>query len=248
MANACVFCGDDSTSLTNEHFPPAWVSAVLPTEPTHMHYRMGTEGDAPPDVWMTKAYDSKVKVVCRRCNNTWMSRIEDRAKSVLPTYLLGHVRYMRPTAQRTVATWSLKSAMMVEQVTHPRGGVIPAAHYAEFYERKQPPDGGVVVLVARRWIPPDDGDPWTAMRTHVQDVGREIQAPNVVRAVRAGSRFYRIIVALAGFVFQVVGHDMPLNLDIRVPPGFEPIWPLRQGFIWGEIALNDDQIDGLPYP
>ncbi len=247
MPNACVFCGGDDAALTREHFPPGWVEEVLPTEPTHEHYRLQGD-DSPPSVWRTKPYGIAAKVVCQRCNNNWMSRLESRAKELLPTYLLGERRFMRPTAQQVIATWSFKSAMIVNQIANPRGRVVPGAHYRQLYVGKQPPIGGVTILTARRRIP-DNYDPWAMLRTNVQDVGKDLTSPpHVVHAVSAGCCFYRVTVALAGFIFQVSGHDLPFSINLNLPYGYEQVWPVRPGFIWGEIVLEDDQIDGLPYP
>lgn len=76
-------------------------------------------------------------MVCRRCNNGWMAELENEARAPLTPMITAHGRVtLEPEGARIVATWLLKTAMMMEQAhTGPR--VIPpeqprylAAHLA----------------------------------------------------------------------------------------------------------------------
>jgi hypothetical protein len=60
------------------------------------------------------AYSVTVGVVCERCNNTWMSELESRAKPYLEPMLHDHGRLLHEGGQRTLATWALKTSMMIE--------------------------------------------------------------------------------------------------------------------------------------
>ena len=63
--------------------------------------------------WRREACSTTVAAVCQRCNNVWMSGLEQGAKAMLEPTLHGRGRVLHAGGQRTLAAWALKTAMMV---------------------------------------------------------------------------------------------------------------------------------------
>jgi hypothetical protein len=53
-------------------------------------------GTRPPDTWSGLNLSMKVKHVCQRCNNRWMSALETRVQSFLRHSLQGHPPFLSP--------------------------------------------------------------------------------------------------------------------------------------------------------
>jgi len=59
---------------------------------------------------------SKVRVVCAKCNNEWMSEIQNRAKPHLIPLFTGTTRVLGVEAQEILATWITMATMTAEHL------------------------------------------------------------------------------------------------------------------------------------
>src|SRR5438045_3538534 len=87
MPRACLFCG--ATPVTREHALALWTGEVIPGTGPWTHHHVERYGDEPIREWRTDAPDLKCNVVCKSCNNGWMSAVESRAKPVLTPMIQG---------------------------------------------------------------------------------------------------------------------------------------------------------------
>jgi hypothetical protein len=80
-----------------------------------------------------------VKVVCKRCNNGWMNRLEEGVRGFLPGMVNGQVVELDAVRQHALAAWSLKTVLMFGQ-THRRvtREIIPAEDYSAFHADRRP--------------------------------------------------------------------------------------------------------------
>jgi len=80
--------------MSKEHFWPEWISSHIPKHPTDNHISeiQVSEGrdnillnnkDKRPGNVITK----KLRVVCKKCNNGWMSQLEETAKPIIKAML-----------------------------------------------------------------------------------------------------------------------------------------------------------------
>src|SRR5882724_10367570 len=85
----CIFCGPTESRLTNEHVLGRWILRVLAP---------GLEGQIPHERrrggrterrWSRNTLDPSIKVVCKRCNEGWLSQLEGEAKFVVEPLILG---------------------------------------------------------------------------------------------------------------------------------------------------------------
>src|SRR5947209_7405686 len=110
----CICCGPTDSMLTNEHVLGQWILRVLAP---------GLEGQIPHERrrwgrterrWSRNKLDPTIKVVCKSCNEGWLSRLEGEAKSVVEPLILGKERRLDPQAQLAIATWAFKIATTLE--------------------------------------------------------------------------------------------------------------------------------------
>jgi hypothetical protein len=112
----CIFCG--KPGLTREHVWADWLKRFIPktaanysrfvatAHPTHTEFkRKMVSGDL---------RSQRLKVVCKSCNNGWMSRLQERTKSLLLPFLNGEVTVMDVHQQEILAAWIAMFVMVAE--------------------------------------------------------------------------------------------------------------------------------------
>jgi hypothetical protein len=157
----CIFCGNGGT--TKQHIWPGWLKSVVPrTFANHKQVRGRTgftSGDEPLVAESRVAHRQgdpgtrRLRMVCRGCNNGWMSRLENRAKPVLAPVIRGETFDLHPTAQAVVPAWA---AMMVMVAEHddPATVAVPAPDRRFLMDAGSPPDHWRVWIgryKGRRW-------------------------------------------------------------------------------------------------
>ena len=83
--NVCAFCGPTTAPMSDEDLYPAWLTRLYQR---HFNFRQfglistdtrGVVTEGPT----TQRINIRIPVVCRPCNNGWMSQIETLAQPVL---------------------------------------------------------------------------------------------------------------------------------------------------------------------
>jgi hypothetical protein len=111
MPRACIFCG--ATPLSKEHIWPEWLLRLLPT-PEGVETTAQRGSAEPVQVWRSSRPEQTAKFVCAPCNNGWMSQIENAMKPVASEIALGSPVSLNAAAQKIIAIWAVKSAMVYE--------------------------------------------------------------------------------------------------------------------------------------
>ena len=114
----CIFCG--GRPLSAEHVWSRWTHKYIPYDPAHrakkalvsVSFRDRTDYERVPMPQDLRQW--KVRVVCARCNNGWMSLVENRAKSILVPLFSGKQARLHPEAQTRIATWISLKTMVCE--------------------------------------------------------------------------------------------------------------------------------------
>jgi hypothetical protein len=120
---------------------PKQLNEILPDLGPGQHI-FGLTGD--PESWVMQkrpAFSRAVKIVCKDCNNGWMSRLEMAVRPIFEPMMPGTRRLtLQQSEQETLAFWITKTAMTM-QLSHPtrRPDAIPSAHYSELYKEQRPP-------------------------------------------------------------------------------------------------------------
>jgi len=159
---ACVFCG--SPGVTREHVWPKWLGEAVVSHfgspgKWAVTNRVVTRGASERTA---HKLDATVKRVCAGCNSGWMSQLESLARPlILPMLFRQHATVeLAPDAQRTIATWAVKTAMMSE-LLHPADALTQQA-YSRFYVNRDPT--GCTVWAAAY------GDPELALLSDVRPI------------------------------------------------------------------------------
>lgn len=106
----CAFCGQQG--LTAEHVFPRWLRRFWPREMGRaIRYDQTT---ATKRTWQAVPLNERTFCVCKTCNNGWMAELEVAAMPLLTPLILGEGAELPEAAQRTLATWCLKTALMHE--------------------------------------------------------------------------------------------------------------------------------------
>jgi hypothetical protein len=127
---ACIFCGDPANS--KEHVFAEWMHPYLPSpkgvvsthKPPHTLQvtkisHDGTTSVEPPRSGQFnrpgEMKSKRLRVVCKPCNNEWMSVLQTTAKPILLPFIQGTWATLTPASQRILAAWITGYAMVAEK-------------------------------------------------------------------------------------------------------------------------------------
>jgi len=152
----CIFCG--GFGLTKEHVFPDWLRQIFPRLPTDTHTMGVLSFPSAQRGFIRKRGQGqlgskKVRVVCKACNNGWLSEMEGDTQGILRPLILGTTRVLTINDQARLAAWITKTTMIVEYLVREQ----PAIRQAErerFREQKRPEDHWQIAVsfyVGRQW-------------------------------------------------------------------------------------------------
>lgn len=231
MARVCIFCRGRPT--TREHIFPRWLRDALPGLVHAERFRISdAEGN---QLWEQATFDIQARVVCRTCNNGWMSDLEAICGPLLVDPMLyGSGLALHASRQRTVALWAIKTAVVLEAAQR-HGDTF--RHLAEWHaswmprtrasgEGLDPPPGISVVAFGRQpQASGADAEYFTLSRS-VGITARE--PPN-------DSKIATFVVGYMGFqVFGVnvrAGGLLSIWYDPWVTERVTPLWPPAAGSV-----------------
>lgn len=172
----CLFCG--GKPISKEHLFSDWISALVPrTAERHTQFIATIQeiGSKPLEAVPTKRegdiLSRRLKVVCRKCNNEWMSGIDDRARPLLGRLILGHTHCVSQKEQGAILDWIVLKTIVGEH-DDPRTAAISKEEAHEFYRTRKRPSNW------RCWIASYNGNEWSqgARFTHVgAGIGHRVQ-------------------------------------------------------------------------
>ena len=109
----CAFC-PAKANITGEHVWPAWLSKLLPKT----RYRNERVDGVAKTIWTTTKIDQTANVVCKNCNETWMSDLENTAKSLLADVVVhGKQTQFRPHDLKFLSAYAFKAAVIANYQT-----------------------------------------------------------------------------------------------------------------------------------
>lgn len=140
----CMYCGD--RDMTEEHIVADWVLRAFSRSRRPRAGFNGTFLGANDMKMRVGEARSTAAIVCRRCNNEWMSEVDQSAAHALKPLVQGHaVVELEPAAQSAVAAWIFKSALTFDAVEHGHDGKLATLRQAFFRTKLAPP--GIHVCV-----------------------------------------------------------------------------------------------------
>lgn len=219
--------------MSSEHIWPNWAAKLI-ADAGPMRYRSHAqfEGrEAAENTYDKLPFEQTAKVVCGHCNNGWMSHLEEVAKPYFGTMLHGRGRHLYKPAQTTLASWALKTSMVIVASQAKDEAVIPRADHRYLREHGKPP------AMVRVWIGAYAG-------THPA-----LSDSYGIEAVTAADgelrRIWGMTVTFGPVSFHVFGSDLPdvLNGVTFRAPWLHQIWPNSKPFTWTRTpCCNDRQL------
>lgn len=176
----CPFC--DNNDPTDEHVFPQWLSKELTAIAGLV--RPGEKGARP-----LRKLDITAPI-CSTCNNRWLSVLENDVKPLLSHMLRGEEQRLFHNEQKLLATWALKTAMMLDLSSG--RPIIPTGFFHSLRQRREPFQSSFV------WIAGYSGSQWATWASHapLQLGSSEGEPPNGFVSTFTTFRV----------VFQVVGY------------------------------------------
>lgn len=110
MSKNCIFCGQRGKK-SKEHIWPVWMHEYLGKEGDGNHVRESTTFKNREHIEGSKLerqgylFSTKFRVVCRSCNNGWMSQLEEDTKPVLVKLMKGDKLKLQKADQRLLSRW-----------------------------------------------------------------------------------------------------------------------------------------------
>lgn len=212
----CPFC-DADTEITAEHIWPDWFSRDLIARGAVLSG--------------TGVVNGKIDLtvpVCRTCNNTWMSVMENDTRPLLLRMFdaaTGAIEQfsLTPAEQTQLATWAVKTAFLLDALAQP---VVPRGYLHEFALRRAP-SAATVVWVAG-FTP--HGPAIAAKRA------LDFPGPGGTPTTNSPNGFV-VTFTILDVLFQVVGQfndEVARVRDDRAQyaPALFRIWPTQAAVIW----------------
>jgi hypothetical protein len=139
MAHLCIFCGRGPT--TEEHAIPDWLNREFAGRPSEVTFRGRSR-----NVKTVLEFPVKPHLVCRRCNEGWMSRLEAHTKPQILAMLQQRIQLVPPFP---ITAWAVKTVMVMEQLFADQQGVYYTGDERRAFmedSRHEPPGDTVVDL------------------------------------------------------------------------------------------------------
>jgi hypothetical protein len=233
----CIFCGrrPPAVKMSREHIFADWLKTIFPRDnkTTHTHGVITWPSDAtpqtPPAVATRQGQghsgSKKVKVVCKSCNETWLSNsVENAAKPILTPLIAGRAGSVTSDMQRVLATWAAKTVMTAEHVNRGKA-VVQQAERTWLKDKLLPPAGWFI------WAAPYSG-------THWRDLGifqhsGKLEIPAVSDGASTEHNLGLTFIGLGHLLFLIRHSTWPRLWDVLGSPlpNAHQIWPVGSNSI-----------------
>lgn len=226
-----MFCGDRASS--KEDAWPLWLLRRLNLGgPGRVDAERGIQA---PRSWRVLNPGIKVKFVCTRCNNGWMSRLENCAKPIIEALLGDTTVAPKPADRSLLAIWAIKNAMVFEALRLDRPWVFTDQERAAVREHLAPPPI-TSVWIAKCVESPGAYCSASDLSGQVEESGAPMQA-------------YVTTMVFGPLAIQVLRVALPdttpavrrITADVRPGPWAKaaiPVWPAVGDILWPpEVGL-----------
>lgn len=249
----CIFCGGGP--MSREHFWPQWASEYLPQYPQEQYdevlvtFNKKTFMVGPPRTKTKngRVWTKKMKVVCKPCNETWMSCLEEKVKAVLIPIMTSASHTITAESATIISQWVALKVMISEHNKRDDAGdiVTTPPMRAEFKDSLAIPES------LKIWIARCGVDGWaSAFR---RDAATVSLTPTAVP-----SDEFKNIQAITFGIGDLYVHVLhttvqDLNLELPIldgnamaqlyPVSGDIVWPLTRGLSANEANYVSGMLD-----
>jgi hypothetical protein len=244
MRRLCAFCSMQEVS--REHVFARWLRHALPEQlpergqnrmrvfwPGSSHHKML---ELPMRTISEPFTETRVRWVCRSCNNGWMARLEEEVKPLLTALIRGQEADLGAKDLRLIAAWATKTTMMHE-FTDAGSQAYGAVEHRWLKERLEPPAGTMVWAGALRTL----GD-WALRAEHAGLLYRESDTTHMDDPCNTGQTTLGL-----GHMLVTVGYSrvdaMQRSLNFDWTRGrLIKLWPSPEATTWPPQQTIDDAL------
>lgn len=238
----CIFCGKGD--LTKQHLFPQWLQQIAAAAGPNHAIEFSGEVMHPDGILRTHksetvrqgpTHTAKLRVVCRRCNNEWMSRLEERVKPLVTALVTGSPTTITRTQRKNLAAWITMVAAVSEYYS-PKAVILPQVFRTRFMNTQAPSRALSV------WIGNYSGKQMhMSLRKRQLSVQRKlgpearhslskvyderVAGPNLVTATFAIGHFY------AHFFSSLLPEWVPLYRRTLKGGPIELLWPIQSRWL-----------------
>jgi hypothetical protein len=143
--------------LSKQHIWPDWLKKVIPRdEDKNTQLLYGYEYFPEdriaifPDIKIRQGYigTRKIRNVCIKCNNGWMSQIEERVRPKITSMIHGDMSTLNASGQKDIASWIIMTSIMAEY-TDIKAQAISEEYRETLFKTSNPPDGGWLIWLGK---------------------------------------------------------------------------------------------------
>lgn len=244
----CIFCGN--TPVTREHMWADWLRDYIPREMQYHTARFARLGLEAEQVSYKKQtgdpHSRRIPCVCAKCNNEWMSGLQEDAKPFLVPMLQNKPVALHKLTKTMLATWVTMTTMVAEYENQAMVA-IPQSDRTKFFETQHPlPHWRIWIGSHRRQNVPmfhHNVLPFTTEEELKRlPPGAETDAANTQTTTICLGK-YLVIHVMSSVIARSIVRRWKLPRQIR--DGMTQIWPIRptKNDRWPlEMALNDNGI------
>ena len=252
----CIFCST-AGKMTREHIWGKWLKQFVRRDMNKHHFhaqRIPRPGAPTTSLTHLKAGDplsSQVRVVCTKCNNTWLSRIQEEAKPILIPLIRGQRSALGENAQKKLSAWCAMATMTAEYIDpDPYSVAIPQKDRDWLMNTGAAPPGWRIWIgdyLRHKWVPR-----WTHFTfpmLDAKDMPTSADAPPQLPNTQ-------VTTFTAGRLYVHVMSSVHADTMAKWHWGFGPapsqgrllaqILPHKESFIaWPPISLTDQSADTI---
>jgi hypothetical protein len=247
----CIFCGGSPT--TREHIWASWLGQHIKKTKVNFSSSMTivnldrTRQDI-VKVWGGDPHGRRLQIVCRSCNNHWMSDLQTVAKPVLIPLIAGKSIVLTSDRQKALAAWAAMSVICAEYF-YPERAATSVTDRRWFFKNRVPSHN------MRIWIGDFDRQKWKAVWAHssLRISEREGKYPWTVHPDGTPRPNTQTTTFVVGRLFihayscpfpEILNAEKAVN---AVDQRLSQIWPPRHSFlVWPPTdTLSDRDADRL---
>jgi hypothetical protein len=105
---SCIFCSERASS--KEDAWPKWLMQYFPSGGSINVER----GERALNTWHAEKPRLEIRYVCAKCNNTWMSELENSVKPIILSIIENELDLIEYESQKKLSLWAVKNAMVYE--------------------------------------------------------------------------------------------------------------------------------------
>jgi hypothetical protein len=220
----CAFC-PKTAKLTGEHLWSGWMRQLFSSKEFRFIKR-DLEGNI-SRVWRNGGIDLTAHVVCKTCNEGWMSHLESHhAKKALTDFIIGGKDFVVSHVQaQAIARFAFKTAVVVDHMKRDGNLFFPSAARHHFAKSLKIPSN--VQIWFAGYLPMGSGNLFPCWYENRFPDGHYLKLYVCTYAV--GHFVFQLVAAEVKGIIELIPHESFENLSI-------PLWPnMPHGVQWPPV-------------